>query len=448
MSCLQKIEQSRNLVSLEMKKKSCCGMQQEDEQQLLGPPPIHTVTVFSDLEKLPSPLMTLSDEYHHPSFKSAIATLGSQHSFTHWRGVRGDGNCFYRAFAVGYLEFVLKQLQMGCREELKHLVKDKLSVPSETVLEPELEQARSTIMEWALSILFERKQVVTEEKNRMAGVLEQPQDMREVDDVQKEEKREQTADEKEEGRMEEHLEEVGEKKNMPDSRVPCEDGHHVSLPSSEGTQQTGPANDHSERVVVPDTHAQDSSHPENVVAGEQSAAPVLYSDPGSDNNEKGELQDGNEESRREKIDSEELCEDIQKQRKETEGPGDHDHLGDAASSPHSTPQLAPPASPASLQSSPLHIHEFSTDFLVRVFRWFTARGMQENWDLFSFYVADGQTMEDRIKSVLTWGQEAEHLEIIALTEFLKKGVVLFQVPSPILVLSLFHSLLRQLPVGP
>ena len=35
------------------------------------------------------------------------ATAELEKAYSHWRQVRADGNCYYRAFYVGYIENIL-----------------------------------------------------------------------------------------------------------------------------------------------------------------------------------------------------------------------------------------------------------------------------------------------------------------------------------------------------
>lgn len=47
----------------------------------------------------------LRDEFRHNAFMvGKIRKLADEHGYTHWRPIRGDGNCFYRAAVFGVLE--------------------------------------------------------------------------------------------------------------------------------------------------------------------------------------------------------------------------------------------------------------------------------------------------------------------------------------------------------
>lgn len=52
----------------------------------------------------------LSNEYKSEAIKQAIHHLEEDGGFTHFRGMRGDGNCYYRSVAFAYIEkIVLKK---------------------------------------------------------------------------------------------------------------------------------------------------------------------------------------------------------------------------------------------------------------------------------------------------------------------------------------------------
>ena len=67
-----------------------------------------TVAMIGDLEA-PSILRKEYENADSPGFLPGIDFL-SLH-YTHMRRVRGDGNCFYRAFIFCYLENLLKEYQ-------------------------------------------------------------------------------------------------------------------------------------------------------------------------------------------------------------------------------------------------------------------------------------------------------------------------------------------------
>lgn len=52
------------------------------------------------------PLSTFASEYSHSEFHQRSYDKLKQ-QFSHWRKIRGDGNCFYRAFAFAYLEHLI-----------------------------------------------------------------------------------------------------------------------------------------------------------------------------------------------------------------------------------------------------------------------------------------------------------------------------------------------------
>ncbi len=48
--------------------------------------------------------------------------LERQKEFTHYRGVRGDGNCYYRSVAVGYMERLVLTRNVQALEDLLNWV--------------------------------------------------------------------------------------------------------------------------------------------------------------------------------------------------------------------------------------------------------------------------------------------------------------------------------------
>lgn len=62
-------------------------------------------------------LRYLKEEYHSPHIRDVIDKLEGVFGFTQYRPVRGDGNCFYRAFALGFMERCLRD-----PEEMEHLL--------------------------------------------------------------------------------------------------------------------------------------------------------------------------------------------------------------------------------------------------------------------------------------------------------------------------------------
>ena len=54
------------------------------------------------------PIATFAEENKFSQFHKSSCERLQNEKFTHWRKIRGDGNCFYRAFAFGYLENLLR----------------------------------------------------------------------------------------------------------------------------------------------------------------------------------------------------------------------------------------------------------------------------------------------------------------------------------------------------
>lgn len=56
------------------------------------------------------PIDSLKDEYaHNDKVIRTLLNLKNEYHYRHWRPVRGDGNCYYRAVAFGLLEYILNQ---------------------------------------------------------------------------------------------------------------------------------------------------------------------------------------------------------------------------------------------------------------------------------------------------------------------------------------------------
>lgn len=65
----------------------------------------------------------LKDEFrHNPSMVSKIRKLADEHGYGHWRPIRGDGNCFYRAAIFGVLEAWLSEGAMHRVRDLAELL--------------------------------------------------------------------------------------------------------------------------------------------------------------------------------------------------------------------------------------------------------------------------------------------------------------------------------------
>jgi len=66
-------------------------------------------------------LNTLYDEYCNPVIRHKIHFLAKK--FSHWRPIRGDGNCFYRAIAISFLEYLVsKKDQPEGQQMIAHFV--------------------------------------------------------------------------------------------------------------------------------------------------------------------------------------------------------------------------------------------------------------------------------------------------------------------------------------
>ena len=61
----------------------------------------------------PPPLSTLAEQYTNSTathLRAKLRTLPLHCDA--WRHVRGDGNCFYRAFALGWLEWLVSSTDL------------------------------------------------------------------------------------------------------------------------------------------------------------------------------------------------------------------------------------------------------------------------------------------------------------------------------------------------
>lgn len=87
--------------------------QPERKQQQAQVAEIHSRPSGSDLPnvKPKAPIQALVAEYHESSsMRSKSAQLAQ--AYSHWRSIRGDGNCYYRAMIFGLLEVWLESRDM------------------------------------------------------------------------------------------------------------------------------------------------------------------------------------------------------------------------------------------------------------------------------------------------------------------------------------------------
>ena len=66
---------------------------------------LSSLSVLLFLIQMLQPVDTLKEEFTKQSIRNQIDELGQ--SYSHWRRVRGDGNCFFRATYVGALEYAI-----------------------------------------------------------------------------------------------------------------------------------------------------------------------------------------------------------------------------------------------------------------------------------------------------------------------------------------------------
>jgi hypothetical protein len=334
-----------------------------------------------------APLRTLKEQYANVTIKRTIEELERDLRFTSWRSVRGDGNCFYRAFAVGYLELVLQPLlQRQDRSELDNLLGNVVDIYDKDAPLPEP----------AMEVLKALTSLST-----TGGTLEDEAVTR-----------------------------------APEVELIVEEDHHRSAPTSPLLLEATPWPRLSSSVTA-------------AVSGEERLArppPFLevHEEFRALRNENQELKDKVESLLCRNRELEDTVEDMRRAMikaglqlppllvAEDRERGRAQHCSSSASS--DLKALASESTMTWLGSGLTAIDvmqwlraEERADGLVMLFRWLTVRGLYKDRDTFALYLPDGQSVEDRAHSILTRGEEAEHMEIQALTMLLGRGVALFQV---------------------